>query len=54
MYLHTLVSSKGRIACQPLTEFFCRAVVTVLKVGHLNALLITVMDSHISRCSIHL
>lgn len=33
---------------QHFTEFFCRAVVTVLKVGHLNALLITVMDSHIS------
>lgn len=51
MYLHVLVfyHSKGRIACQQFTEFFCRAVVTVLKVGHLNALLITVMDSHISR-----
>lgn len=50
MYLQVLAfyHSEGRISCQQFTEFFCRAVVTVLKVGHLDALLITVMDSHIS------
>lgn len=49
MYLHMLVfyHSKGRTACSILLNS-SRAVVTVLKVGHLNALLITVMDSHIS------